>query len=113
MSIAKTLKEGTKNDAGKLRLDLIPPEFEKGLAEVLTYGAKKYEPKNWEKGIKYSRVYASLRRHLLSWLMGEDIDPESGLPNLFLATFNLMALSTYEVRGMDKDWDDLRKKETV
>ena len=101
---------GRKDDAGKLRLDLIAPEFEKGLAEVLTYGAAKYGPHNWAKGLKYSRVYGAIRRHLLAWQTGEDLDPETGLPHLYHAACELMFLSTYEERGMGDEWDDLRRK---
>ena len=38
-------------NAGKLRMDLTPPEWEVALADVMTQGAKKYEPRNWEKGM--------------------------------------------------------------
>lgn len=34
--------EGLKHDAGKLRLDLIPPEAIRVLGEVLTCGTDKY-----------------------------------------------------------------------
>ena len=104
-----TASAGRKDDAGKLRLDLIAPEFERGLAGVLTYGAEKYGSHNWAKGLKYSRVYGAIRRHLLAWQMGEDLDPETGLPHLHHVACELMFLSTYEARGMGKQWDDLRK----
>lgn len=100
------LSEGTKHDVGKLRLDLIPPEVEGALGEILTYGAKKYEDRNWEKGIKYSRIYGALRRHLLAWLAGEKLDGESGKPHLWHALTCLAFLVTYEERRMDI-FDDL------
>jgi len=50
--------EGIKHDAGKLRLDLIPPEAIRALGEVLTYGTNKYGDRNWEKGISEDRLYA-------------------------------------------------------
>jgi hypothetical protein len=103
-------KFGKKNDSGKLRMDLIPPEVEEALAEVLTHGAKKYDDRNWEKGIKYSRVYAALRRHLLAWMMGEEIDEEWGLPHLAHAYCCLTFLLTYELRGMGDEWDDLHEE---
>lgn len=102
---------GDKHDEGKLRLDLIAPEFEKGLAEVLTHGAEKYGPHNWEKGIHYSRVFGAIRRHLLAWQMGEDLDTETGLNHLYHAACELMFLCAYEERGMGKEWDDLRKED--
>lgn len=100
---------GRKNDGGKLRIDLIPPEVEFALAKILTYGAKEYEDRNWEKGIKYGRVYAALRRHLLTWIRGEKIDKESHMPHLWHALTNLAFLLTYDERRM-QEWDDITKK---
>jgi hypothetical protein len=72
-----------KYDAGKLRYELITPEMEEALAEVLTYGAKKYSANSWQKVEPFEdRYYGALRRHLQEWRKGEIIDPESGLPHL-------------------------------
>ncbi len=90
------LTEGTKFDGGKLRMDLIPPEFEEAVAEILTYGAQKYEDENWRKGINYKRVYGALRRHLLAWWRGEDYDNETGFSHLWHAACNLAFLIVYE-----------------
>lgn len=70
---------GIRKDEGKLRYTLIHPLAERGLVEVLTFGAQKYEDRNWEKGLAWSRVIDSLRRHLAAIEAGEDYDPESGL----------------------------------
>lgn len=102
------MNEGIKNDEGKMRFDLIVPEMEEALARILTYGASKYEDRNWERGIKYSRVYAAMRRHLNSWLSGECLDPESLHPHLEHAFCCLAFLVTYERRGMMK-FDDLTR----
>lgn len=75
-------QEGTKYDQDKLRYDLVPAILERGVAEVMTFGAKKYGDLNWQKGIRANRIYAAMRRHLDAWWRGEDIDPESGLPHL-------------------------------
>ena len=40
---------GLRANKGKLRFDLIPPEMDKAVAEVLTQGATKYGDRNWEK----------------------------------------------------------------
>ena len=74
---------GIKHDQGKLRYDLVPVEVEEALARVLTYGAEKYAPNNWRYVTNGTdRYYAALRRHLAAWRMGEELDPESGLPHL-------------------------------
>lgn len=97
-------KPGTKYDSGKLRYDLIPISAEVALAEVLTYGAKKYAERDWEKGIAYSRVYAAARRHLAKWWEGVDLDSESKLAHLHHALCNIAFL--IEFSKTHKDLDD-------
>lgn len=71
-----------KHDAGKNRMDLLDPVAIEKLAEVLTFGAQKYEPGNWMKGISYGRLIAAALRHIFSFMRGEDCDPESGLSHI-------------------------------
>jgi hypothetical protein len=100
-----TLHEvGVKLDSEKLRMDLIPASAIESLAEVLTYGAKKYADRNWEKGIKWGRVYAATLRHLLAWWRGENLDPESGLPHLAHAMCNIAFLLEFSKKR--KEFDD-------
>ena len=77
-----------------------------GVAEVLTFGADKYDAHNWTKGIKLSRNFAATVRHLCKVAGGEDIDPESGLHHYFHALCDLFFL--YETLSFTdaKDWDD-------
>jgi len=70
-----------KFDTDKLRYDLIPTSSTKALAEVLTYGAKKYAPNNWRGGDQ-DRYIAAAFRHLEAWRGGEQNDSDSGLPHL-------------------------------
>lgn len=91
-----TLIQGTKFDSGKLMYELISPQATRGLATILTYGAQKYAPRNWEKGITFSRVYGATLRHLQdAWWAGEDIDPETGYNHVYHALCNLMFLAHY------------------
>jgi len=96
---------GVKKDDGKNRYDLIAPEYLEALATILTLGAKKYEDRNWEKGMRYGRVFSALQRHLWAWHRGENADAETGKSHLWHATCCLMFLITYEARGMAQ-WDD-------
>ena len=98
-------KEGSKFDQDKIRMELLPPEALEGTAKVLTFGAKKYADRNWEKGIKYSRVFGAIMRHLWAWWKGEKLDPETGLSHLHHAACGLMFLQTYEARNMT-EFDD-------
>ena len=88
---------GRKDDTGKNRLDLIEPEFIESVGKVLTFGASKYEPNNWqnvEDG--EDRYYAAALRHLMAYRRGEEKDPESGLSHLEHAACNIMFLLHFE-----------------
>jgi hypothetical protein len=79
------LKEGaSKNDAkdGKNMMQLFPPLAMQRISEVFTFGAMKYSDWNWAKGLKWSRLYGALLRHLTAWYMGEEIDKETGKSHL-------------------------------
>jgi hypothetical protein len=101
------LSVGTKFDQGKLRWDLVPPEFEE-VVKVLTYGATKYADRNWEQGMAYGRLIAATLRHLWSWIKGERTDPETGIHHLAHCCCDVLFLLTYEQRGM-KEFDDRTK----
>jgi hypothetical protein len=89
------MSEGLRFNQGKLRYDLLPPGPIRELTKVLTRGAEKYAPRNWENGMKWSTVIASLRRHLDSFENSEDFDIESGLPHLSHAMTNILFLMEY------------------
>lgn len=96
-------KGGTKDDGEKIRVELISPMWLLGIAKVLTFGAKKYAAHNWRKGIEISRLIGAALRHILAFLMGEDIDPDSGLPHLHCASCELMFASELVVTRPDLD----------
>lgn len=79
----------------KTPIQLVPPQFIEGVAEVLKHGATKYSPNNWMAGMSWSEVYGGIQRHLNAFFRGEEIDPESGLPHLYHASCGLMFLSYY------------------
>jgi hypothetical protein len=93
----------SRADAFKLRYDLIPPEAEAALASVLTFGASKYNDRNWELGLPWMETVASLRRHLAAFVAGEDLDPESGLPHVAHIITNAAFLVTMTKRRPDLD----------
>lgn len=98
-------EEGMKFDSDKVRMELLPSESLVGTAKVLTFGAKKYADRNWERGIKYSRVYGALLRHMTSWWSGEEFDPETGLCHLHHAACCISFLQTFVERNME-EFDD-------
>jgi Domain of unknown function (DUF5664) len=94
---------GTKFDSEKPRMDLLDWDALEGLAQVLTFGAQKYDSHNWRGGIAYSRIISSLLRHLAAIQRGEDLDPESGLPHIDHLGCNWMFLSHFSKRRPDLD----------
>lgn len=84
--------EGLKFDTGKVRFDLLPVRALEGVAMVLTYGAKKYSDRNWEKGIAYGRLFRAVMGHVWAWWRGVEVDEESGLHPLDHALCDLMML---------------------
>ena len=97
--------ESIKFDGDKVRMDLLPPELLHGTAKILTFGAAKYDDRNWELGMDWSRVYGALFRHLNAWFdpYQPDEDPETGYSHLWHASCCLAFLIAYEARGVGKD----------
>ena len=77
-----TKSGGTKYDESKPDMSLLSPLALTYLAQVLTFGAKKYAPNNWRKGIDQSRLVSAALRHITAFNAGEDVDPETGLPHM-------------------------------
>ena len=97
------MADGNKYDDGKPAMDLLPPELLTAVADVLQYGAQKYEPRNWEKGMRWGRVFAALMRHMWAWWAGENIDKETGKSHLHHAACCIAFLIAYEARGVGTD----------
>lgn len=90
---------GLKYDEGKLRFDLILPEWEEEDAKAMTYGASKYADNSWQNVENFkNRYYAALRRHLNAYRRGEKVDPESGLHHLTHAKANINFLLWKELQ---------------
>jgi hypothetical protein len=94
---------GHKDDSEKIKYDLIPPSTLHALAVVLTFGARKYAPRNWEKGLAWGRVFGALMRHLWAWWQGENADRETGYSHLWHAQCCLSFLIEYEVTHPELD----------
>lgn len=95
--------EGRKDDQKKTRMELLPPELLTATADILTFGAEKYDDRNWEKGMKWSRVYGALQRHLNAWWSGVDLDEETGKSHLHHASCCIAFLIAYEARKTGED----------
>jgi len=73
---------GMKYDGDKPMYNLLPSNAINSMAQVLTFGAKKYAPNSWQSvpdGLE--RYRAALLRHTFAIQRGEYLDSESGLPH--------------------------------
>lgn len=95
---------GLRYNKGKIQYELIPTEWDRALAEVMTKGAEKYAKRNWEKGMAWSIPVGCLKRHLIAFLDGERYD-ETGCHHLAHVAWNALALMSYDVRGFVEDND--------
>jgi hypothetical protein len=86
---------GLRFNKGKLRYDLVEPRAHRDMVEVLTDGAEKYFDRNWENGLSWTSVLASLKRHIAAIECGEDRDPESGRLHIAHAACNVHFLNTF------------------
>lgn len=63
------------------------------IAKILDFGAKKYAPDNWQKGIKFTRIVSAGLRHATAQ---EETDQETGFPHLYHFHCNLMFAAFYD-----------------
>lgn len=102
---------------GKGRYDLLPPAAVFAVARVFEEGAKKYEERNFEKGMPLSRFIDSALRHIFKHLEGFRDEP-----HMAQAAWNLLAyihIATQIQKGnLSEDLNDLpnhmsKEKSTV
>ena len=86
---------GLRFNKGKLRYDLVEPNAYEDFVQVLTDGAVKYEPRNWQRGLSWTSVLASLKRHIAAIEKGEDYDSESGRLHIAHAACNVHFLNAF------------------
>lgn len=110
-------KPGFKTDEGKVRLELLPPEALFAAATIFTEALEenggKYPERNWEAGMKWSRVFGAAMRHLWQWwgkslptktnFAFGDLDMETNRSHLWHALCCVMMLVTYEERTLGND----------
>lgn len=95
--------QSMKKDAGKPRFELVPLWALEPIAAVLTFGAAKYAPWGWTRGMEWSRLIGAAKRHLAAWEAGEEIDPESGLSHLGHLGCCVLFLMAYSIRNLGTD----------
>jgi len=102
---------GVKHDGEKPDMSLLSSIAITKVADVMTFGKRKYSANNWRGGIVYSRLLAAALRHIFAYLGGESIDPESGKSHLAHAVCCLCMILEFEETRPDLD-DRYKKPET-
>lgn len=97
------MSEGKKFDQEKIDMDLLSPIAMEKIAEIMTFGKKKYGRDNWRNGIVFSRLLAAVMRHINAYRKGETLDPESLRSHLSHASCGLMMLLEFEETRPDLD----------
>lgn len=115
-------ERGIKFDGEKPDYSLVPPFAMEELARLLTVGAKKYSPNNWQKVKPKKRYYAAAGRHLFQYMSAvlrgkksEQYDDETGIHHLICVACNVMFLYEHEtVYSVDEPFygDDSVKEKT-
>lgn len=107
--MAKTLVK--KFDNNKPSFTAIPKKALRELAVVFTYGKNKYGKFNYSGKIDLTRYLDALHRHLNSYEISEDLDPETKVNHLAHVAANaLMALDGLLTGNVVDDRNKVYKK---
>jgi hypothetical protein len=86
----------------------IPPDVLWELAEHYGKGNAKYPDvdgkPNWQRGYSWRLSVDALTRHLLAFLMGEDMDPETGSSHLIAVIWHCMTLRYFQLHDKGTDY---------
>lgn len=109
--------------SNKPPLSTIPPAVLVEIGLALFEGHLKYGGSNWRAmGVRATVYYDACMRHLLSWLGGEDVDPDSGMPHITKAIAGLCILRDAEMNdcltddrppSQEADWMVVAKKQAA
>ena len=78
----------------KIRYDLIPQYGIEEVNKILTNKLSKYKENEWKKGLKWTEVLSSLKKHLTYFEQGKDFT-EEGLLNIAEVASNALILSEF------------------
>ena len=100
-------KGSLKYDGDKPQMDLVPLSSAYAVAQVLTFGAKKYSANGWKDvPDARTRYQAAMLRHMTQVQEGEEFDEDSGLPHADHIACNAMFLSWFRrnpTRGLSEE----------
>lgn len=104
---SKMSEPGVKHDNGKPMFRLLPRTAWLSVVQVLTFGARKYSPDNWNKVPDLENRYSDAAlRHIHAFLAGHWEDQESGLPHLAHAICSLLFILEFRLQEGNMDNQD-------
>lgn len=91
------MREGRKENEGKLNWAVVPLESMEGVIRVFEKGFIKYKgTRTWLPGIMFGKLFSAIMRHLIDWFYyHKDKDEESGEHPLCHVCANCLMLLTY------------------
>jgi hypothetical protein len=84
------IPQADRYNDGKLKWSLVHFKSLVPMVQVLMFGAKKYSPDNWKKGLDKKELLDSAMRHLTALIDDEDDDEESKLSHAGHLMCNMM-----------------------
>ncbi|MFW6370976.1 MAG: dATP/dGTP diphosphohydrolase domain-containing protein [Bacteroidota bacterium] len=75
-------EKALRYNEGKPKWSLVHFQSLIPMVRVLEFGAAKYAPENWKKGLDKKQILESMMRHLTAVMDGEETDPESGISHM-------------------------------
>lgn len=102
-------KTGGQKGKKMARFDMIPSDVLWEVAEHYGKGEAKYpsEPDgqaNWQLGYDWRLSVAALQRHLHQFLIGEDVDAETGSHHMVAVIWHAIAIRWFQIHGKGKDY---------
>lgn len=95
-------EQAMRYNSGKRQWSLVHFESLEPMVKVLEFGAKKYAPGNWMKGLDKKQILESMQRHLAALMDGQDNDPESNESHMGHIMCNAMFYSYFYVLNKER-----------
>jgi hypothetical protein len=102
--------KGQRFNEGKMRwYSMVDLSAFKPMMDVLEYGAVKYSPNQWKKGLSMDSIMDSFMRHMIALQEGQEIDPESGKLHIGHMMCNLYFYSYFYMKNHQLDGKEITK----
>ncbi len=89
-------EKALRYNEGKPKWSLVHFKSLEPLVRVLMYGADKYAPDNWKKGLDKKEILDSMQRHLCELIDGNKLDEESKMEHIGHIMANAMFYSYFD-----------------